>query len=96
MEPYSFDKRVENLIKSYFAENKNVGYNIDAEKIHIHLIEVNNVDCASLDVQKINGCFKIYFWDGYSQSEVIEVNSEKDAAKTINCLLYTSPSPRDS
>ena len=54
------------------------------KKINIHLIEVNNVDCASLDVQKIDGCFKIYFWDGYSQSEVIEVSSEKDAAKTIN------------
>ena len=41
----------------------------------------------SLDVQKIDGCFKIYFWDGYSQSEVIEVNSEKDAAKTIKRFL---------
>ena len=87
MEPYSFDKRVENLIKSYFADNKNVSYSIDVEKINIHLIEVNNVDCASLDVQKINGCFKIYFWDGYSQSEVIEVKSEKDAAKTIKRFL---------
>ena len=58
MEPYSFDKRIENLIKSYFSDDKNVSYNIDAKKINIHLIEVNNVDCASLDVQKINGCFK--------------------------------------
>ena len=44
MEPYSFDKRVENLIKSYFADNKNVSYNINAEKININLIEVNKVD----------------------------------------------------
>ena len=87
METYSFDKRVENLFKSYFADNKNVSYNIDGEKINIHLIEVNNGDCASLDVQKINACFKIYFWDGYSQSEVLEVNSEKDAAKTIKRFL---------
>lgn len=87
METYSFDKRVENLIKSYFADNKNVNYKIDTEKINIYLIEVDNVDCASLDVQKINGCFKIYFWDGYSQSEVIEVNSEKDAAKNIKRFL---------
>ena len=87
MEPYSFNRRVENLLKSYFNDYENVSYKFDADKINIHLIEEDNVDSASLELIKDENCFKIYFWDGYSQSEVIEVTTEKDAVKTLKRFL---------
>ena len=87
MEPYSFSRRVENLLKSYFNDCKNVSYKLDADKINIHLIEEDNADSASLELIKDESCFKIYFWDGYSQSEVIEVTTEKDAVKTLKRFL---------
>ena len=87
MEPYSFNRRAENLLKSYFNDYKNVSYRLDADKINIHLIEEDNVDSASLELIKDESCFKIYFWDGYSQSEVIEVATEKDAFKTLKRFL---------
>ena len=76
MEPYSFNRRAENLLKSYFNDYENVSYKLDADKINIHLIEEDNVDSASLELIKDESCFKIYFWDGYSQYEVIEVTTE--------------------
>ena len=87
MEPYSFNRRVENLLKSYFNDYENVSYKLDADKINIHLIEKDNYDSASLELIKDESCFKIYFWDGYSQSEVIEVTTEKDAIKNLKRFL---------
>ena len=87
MEPYSFNRRVENLLKSYFNDYENVSYKLDADKINIHLIEEDNYDSASLELIKDESCFKIYFWDGYSQSEVIEVTTEKDAIKNLKRFL---------
>ena len=87
MEQYSFNRRVENLLKSYFNDYENINYRLDADKINIHLIEENNVDSASLELIKDERNFKIYFWDGYSQSEVIEVTTEKDAIKNLKRFL---------
>ena len=87
MEPYSFNRRVENLLKSYFNDYENVSYKLDVDKINIHLIEEDNYDSASLELIKDESCFKIYFWDGYSQSEVIEVTTEKDAIKNLKRFL---------
>ena len=87
MEQYSFNRRVENLLKSYFNDYENVSYKFDADKINIHLIEKDNIDSASLELIKNDRYFKIYFWDGYSQSEVVEVTTEKDAVKTLKRFL---------
>ena len=87
MEPYTFNQRVENLYKSYFANNKNVHIEMDADQIDINLIEDNNFDSASLQLKKVEGCFQINFWDGYSQSEVVEVFTERDAAKTLKRFM---------
>ena len=87
MEPYSFNQRVENLYKSYFANDKNVHIELDANQIDINLIEDNNLDSASLQLKKVEGCFQINFWDGYSQSEVVEVFTERDAAKILKRFM---------
>ena len=41
MEPYSFNRRAENLLKSYFNDYENVSYKLDADKINIHLNQTN-------------------------------------------------------
>ena len=87
MEPYTFNRRVENLYKSYFANNKNVHIELDANQIDINLVEDNNFDSASLQLKKLEDCFQINFWDGYSQSELVEVFSERDAAKTLKRFM---------
>ena len=56
-------------------------------KHHYLTLSLSIQSLSSFQRNKIDGCFKIYFWDGYSQSEVIEVNSERDAAKTIKRFL---------
>ena len=87
MQPYSFNQRVENLYKSYFANDKNVNIELDEKQIDINLVEDNNLDSASLQLKKVEGCFQINFWDGYSQSEVVEVFTENDAAKTLKRFM---------
>ena len=87
MKPYSFNQRVENLYKSYFTSYKNVIIAINAKQIDINLIDDNNLDSASLQLKEVEGCFHISFWDGYSQSEVVEVFSERDAAKTLKRFM---------
>lgn len=87
MKQYGFNRRIENLLKSYFNDYENIIYKLDADKINIHLIEEDNIDPASLELINYESCFKIYFWDGYSQSEVIEVSTEKDAVKTLKRFL---------
>ena len=87
MEPYSFNRRAENLLKSYFNDYENVSYKLDADKINIHLIEEDNVDSASLELIKDESCFKIYFWDGYSQAEVVEAFNERDSAKILKRFM---------
>ena len=61
---------------------------IAKKKIPVLLIvEDNNFDSASLQLKKVEGCFQINFWDGYSQSEVVEVFSERDATKTLKRFM---------
>ena len=60
---------------------------LDEKQIDINLIEDNNLDSASLQLKKVEGCFQINFWDGYSQSEVVEVFTERDAAKTLKRFM---------
>jgi len=40
-----------------------------------------------LDLKKIDGLYQVIFWDGYSQSEIIETLTEKDAAKTLKRFM---------
>jgi hypothetical protein len=87
MEPYSFNQRVENLYKSYFGNEKNVNIELGMNQIDINLIEDNNFDSASLQLKIVEGCFLINFWDGYSQSEIVEVFTERDAAKTLKRFM---------
>ena len=46
-----------------------------------------NNESASLDLKKIDGLYQVIFWDGYSQSEIIENLTEKDAAKTLKRFM---------
>ena len=87
MKPFSFNQRVENLYKSYFSSYSNINIELNEKKISIHIIDADNFDSASIDLIKFEDFYQITFWDGYSQSEVIEVSSEKDAAKTIKRFL---------
>jgi hypothetical protein len=38
-------------------------------------------------LKKNDGFYQITFWDGYSQSEVVEVFAEHDAAKTLKRFM---------
>jgi len=38
-------------------------------------------------LKKIDGLYQVIFWDGYSQSEIIENLTEKDAAKTLKRFM---------
>jgi len=87
VEQYSFNKRVENLIKSYFNDSEHICYELDLHKINIQHIDKNNLDSATLELKKNENNFQVYFWDGYSQSEVIEVKTEKDAVKTLKRFM---------
>lgn len=85
--PYTFNQRVKNLFKSYFANHQNAKIKINDKEIIIYFLDDKNNDSASLDLKKIDGLYQVIFWDGYSQSEIIENLTEKDAAKTLKRFM---------
>ena len=85
--PYTFNQRVENLFKSYFANHQNAKIKFSDAQIAIYFIDNKNSDSASLDLKKIDGLYQLIFWDGYSQSEIVEALTEKDAAKTLKRFM---------
>ena len=87
MPHFSFDQRVENLFKSYFSTYANINIELNEKKISIHIIDANNHDSASIDLIKFEDFHQITFWDGYSQSEIIEAFNEKDSAKALKRFM---------
>ena len=87
MQAYTFNQRVENLYKSYFSTYKNISISLDEDHIKIYLIDDQNLDSASLELIKFEQCHQITFWDGYSQSEVIEAFNERDSAKILKRFM---------
>jgi len=87
MPHFSFDQRVENLFKSYFSTYSSINIELNEKKISIHIIDANNHDSASIDLIKFEDFHQITFWDGYSQSEIIEAFNEKDSAKTLKRFM---------
>ena len=85
--PYTFNQRVENLFKSYFANHENAKIECNETEINIYLKDEKNLDSASLDLKKIADLHQITFWDGYSQSEIVEVFNEKDAVKALKRFM---------
>ena len=87
MQAYTFNQRVENLYKSYFATYENISISLDEDHIKIYLIDDQNLDSASLELIKFEQYHQITFWDGYSQSEVIEAFNERDSAKILKRFM---------
>ena len=85
--PYTFNQRVKNLFKSYFANHQNAKIKINDKEIIIYFLDDKNNDSASLDLKKFDGLYQVIFWDGYSQSEIVENLTEKDAAKTLKRFM---------
>tara|TARA_B100000965_G_scaffold189200_1_gene157937 strand:- start:73 stop:363 length:291 start_codon:yes stop_codon:yes gene_type:complete len=87
MKPFSFNQRVENLYKSYFSSYSNINIELNEKKISIHIIDADNFDSASIDLVKFEDLYQITFWDGYSQSEIIEAFNDKDSEKTLKRFM---------
>ena len=87
MQSFSFNQRVENLYKSYFSTYSNISIELNEKKITIHIIDTDNFDSASIDLVKFKDFYQITFWDGYSQSEIIEAFSDKDSAKILKRFM---------
>ena len=87
MRPFSFNQRVENLYKSYFSTYQNINIELGKKSISIMVIDANNSDSASIELVKFEDFHQITFWDGYSQSEIINACNETDSAKTLKRLM---------
>ena len=87
MKPFSFNQRVENLYKSYFSSYSNINIELNEKKISIHIIDADNFDSASINLVKFEDFYQITFWDGYSQSEIIEAFNDKDSEKTLKRFM---------
>ena len=87
MQAFTFNQRVKNLYKSYFSTYENISISLDEDQIKIYLIDDQNLDSASLELIKFEQYHQITFWDGYSQSEIVEVFNEKDAAKALKRFM---------
>tara|TARA_B100000900_G_scaffold102189_1_gene84679 strand:+ start:407 stop:697 length:291 start_codon:yes stop_codon:yes gene_type:complete len=87
MQAFTFNQRVKNLYKSYFSTYENISISLDEDQIKIYLIDDQNLDSASLELIKFEQYHQITFWDGYSQSEVIETFNEKDSSKTLKRFM---------
>ena len=87
MQAFTFNQRVKNLYKSYFAAYENISISLDEDQIKIYLIDDQNLDSASLELIKFEQYHQITFWDGYSQSEVIETFNEKESSKTLKRFM---------
>ena len=87
MQAFTFNQRVKNLYKSYFSTYENISISLDEDHIKIYLIDDQNLDSASLELIKFEKYHQITFWDGYSQSEVIEAFNERDSAKILKRFM---------
>ena len=87
MQAFTFNQRVKNLYKSYFSTYENISISLDEDQIKIYLMDDQNLDSASLELIKFEQYHQITFWDGYSQSEVIETFNEKESAKTLKRFM---------
>jgi hypothetical protein len=87
MQAFTFNQRVKNLYKSYFSTYENISISLDEDQIKIYLIDDQNLDSASLELIKFEQYHQITFWDGYSQSEVIEAFNERDSAKILKRFM---------
>ena len=87
MQAFTFNQRVKNLYKSYFSTYENISISLDEDQIKIYLIDDQNLDSASLELIKFKQYHQITFWDGYSQSEVIETFNEKESAKILKRFM---------
>ena len=87
MQAFTFNQRVKNLYKSYFSTYENISISLDEDQIKIYLIDNQNLDSASLELIKFEQYHQITYWDGYSQSEVIETFNEKESAKTLKRFM---------
>ena len=87
MQAFTFNQRVKNLYKSYFSTYENISISLDEDQIKIYLMDDQNLDSASLELIKFEQYHQITFWDGYSQSEVIETLNEKESAKTLKRFM---------
>tara|TARA_B100001109_G_scaffold36080_1_gene28269 strand:+ start:291 stop:581 length:291 start_codon:yes stop_codon:yes gene_type:complete len=86
MYEFPLSKRIENQIKSYFSNLEKINFTID-ESIRILIIDENNVDPPSIEIKQVKENYVLYFWDGYSQAEVVENLKEKEITKSLRRFL---------
>tara|TARA_Y100001958_G_C21009770_1_gene390338 strand:- start:317 stop:607 length:291 start_codon:yes stop_codon:yes gene_type:complete len=86
MYEFPLSKRIENQIKSYFSNLEKINFTID-ESIRILIIDENNVDPPSIEIKQVKENYVLYFWDGYSQAEVVENLKEKEVTKSLRRFL---------
>ena len=86
MYEFPLSKRIENQIKSYFTNLEKIDLTID-ESINIFVIDENNVDPPSIEIKHVKENYELHFWDGYSQSEVVENLKEKEITKSLRRFL---------
>ena len=86
MNEFPLHKRIENQIKSYFTNLEKINFIID-ESLKILVIDENNVDPPSIEIKQIKENYELHFWDGYSQSEVVENLKEKEITKSLRRFL---------
>ena len=86
MNEFPLHKRIENQIKSYFTNLEKINFIID-ESVKILVIDENNVDPPSIEIKQIKESYELHFWDGYSQSEVVENLKEREITKSLRRFL---------
>jgi hypothetical protein len=86
MNEFPLHKRIENQIKSYFTNLEKINFIID-ESLKILVIDENNVDPPSIEIKQIKENYELHFWDGYSQSEVVENLKEREITKSLRRFL---------
>ena len=86
MNEFPLHKRIENQIKSYFTNLEKINFIID-ESIKILVIDENNVDPPSIEIKQVKENYELHFWDGYSQSEVVENLKEREITKSLRRFL---------
>ena len=71
--PYTFNHRVENLFKSYFANHKTAKIPYNETENHTYLQDDQNIDSTSLELKKIADLHQITFTANYSHDEIVKV-----------------------
>ena len=64
-------------------------FGVETDKFNSQILnKIKKIDDKiELDLKKIDGLYQVIFWDGYSQSEIVEALTEKDAAKTLKRFM---------